>query len=496
MTTDAEHVPTFPKVEAVVRADGSGEVTVQGTSYPIQAASVGLARHAVTACIVDNAARTMNRAVRVRSVDVDGSVWTLIVHPDGRVESAGDEPRTAPAAAVPPAPDPVPSGFWPASRAPGARAPTSPQQPAIPPPHTPTHAAAPAAAAPAAPAAIPSPAPVSAVAPAPTAERSTSAWIETAEQLRAESTTQSSGPARRKSFIVGESTVQPARQGWRGTLARAGLPVKPSANELAYRDDVALVSQHWPGPRTIAIANPKGSANKTPTAVCLSAVFGRYGGAGVLCWDNNEARGTAAWRTRTGSHQATVLDLLPDSSDLLGAGAQAAQLAHYVHHQPSDKFDVLWSDQSVGRHEMTGHEVDAVHQVGSKYYRLIFMDSGNNERAANWLAMIDRADQLVIPCTNVEDTAEAGARMLEALIQRDEHSAELARNAVVIASKRTPRRDANLDRIVRDFAPLVRKVATIPHDPGLYSGIINFDTLNARTQRSWLAAGAAVARGL
>ncbi|MEJ7755173.1 MAG: hypothetical protein WKF83_01520 [Nocardioidaceae bacterium] len=134
MTTDAEHVPTFPKVEAVVRPDGSGEVTVQGTSYPIQAASVGLARHAVTACIVDNAARTMNRAVRVRSVDVDGSVWTLIVHPDGRVESAGDEPRTAPAAAVPPAPDPVPSGFWPASRAPGARAPTIPQQPAIPPP--------------------------------------------------------------------------------------------------------------------------------------------------------------------------------------------------------------------------------------------------------------------------------------------------------------------------------------------------------------------------
>lgn len=280
-------------------------------------------------------------------------------------------------------------------------------------------------------------------------------------------------------------------------MSRAGMRLKPSAKEVAHREDVRLVSQHWPGPRTIAIANPKGSANKTPTAVCLSAIFGRYGGAGVLCWDNNETRGTAAWRTRKGPHEATVLDLLPDSGNLLGPSAQAAQLAHYVHHQPNDKFDVLWSDQSVsGEHEMTGQEVEAVHQVSSKYYRLIFMDSGNNERAANWLAMMSHADQLVVPCTNVEDTAEAGARMLEALQSRDEHSAQLARNAVVVASQRTPGKDANMERIMRNFAPMVREVVSVGHDRGLYTGVINFDSLHARTQRSWLAVAAAVARGL
>jgi len=301
----------------------------------------------------------------------------------------------------------------------------------------------------------------------------------------------------RKSFIATEDPVEPAQVGVRGSLARMGIRTGPSRKEQALRDDIRLVSQHWAGPRTVAVANPKGSANKTPTTVCLSAIFARYGGGPVLAWDNNETRGTAAWRTGKGPHQATVLDLLPKTQELLAVGAQAAELARYVHHQPADKYDVLWSDQSTeGEHEVTGDEVDAIHEVAAKYYRLVFMDSGNSERASNWRAMIRNGHSLVAPCTNVEDTAEAGARMLEALAQRDEHSTELARNAVAIISQRTPSNDPHMRRIVNDFAPLVRTVVTIPHDPAMYSGVIRFDALRPATQRAWLAAGAAVAEGL
>ena len=112
------------------------------------------------------------------------------------------------------------------------------------------------------------------------------------------------------------------------------------------------------------------------------------------------------------------------------------------------------TDQSVdGEHEVSGAEVDVVHRVAAKYYRMIIMASGNTERAVNWRAMIERPQQLVVPCTNVEDTAEAGARMLEALAGRDEHSRKLAQNAVAIISKRTPGKDPNMDRIVKGFAP-------------------------------------------
>jgi MinD-like ATPase involved in chromosome partitioning or flagellar assembly len=303
--------------------------------------------------------------------------------------------------------------------------------------------------------------------------------------------------AERKSFIADGPIVEPARQGWRGVANRTGLRIGPGPAELLWREDVHLVSQHWPGPRTVAIGNPKGSANKTPTAVMLSAVFARYGGAGVLAWDNNETRGSLAWRTQRSNHEATVLDLLPRVPALLGTSAQSAEMSYFAHHQPADKFDVLRSDQSVdGDHEVSADDVDQIHQVAARYYRMIVMDSGNNERATNWRAMMQHADALVIPCTNVEDTAEAGARMLESLARRDEHSRKLAQNAVAIISKRTPGKDPNMERIVHDFTPLVRDVVTIPYDKALLSGVIQFEALKPSTKRAWLRAAAAVARGL
>jgi MinD-like ATPase involved in chromosome partitioning or flagellar assembly len=408
------HDPSSFDIQLTVRSDGTGEVSIGGTSYPVAEGSLREARRRATELIAVRAAQPVGGPVRVYATDPEGP-RILIVHPDSSV-SVDPEAET--------------------------------------------------------------------VAAEPT-------------ETTARSTQPAAGRHVRKSFIAADSGFEPSQQGWRGALTRVGIRTRPSRREQALRGDIRLVSQYWPGPRTVAVANPKGSANKTPTTVCLSAIFGRYSGGPVLAWDNNETRGTAAWRTQQGPHDATVLDLLPRVQDLLSAGAQAAELARHVHHQPTDKFDVLWSDQSTeGEHEMTGEEVDAIHEVASKYYRLIFIDSGNSERAGNWRSMIQHSNSLVVPCTNVEDTAEAGARMLEALGQRDEHSAYLARNAVAIVSQRTPGRDSNLRRIVRDFAPLVRKVVTIPHDPALYSGVIRFDALRRSTQRAWLAAGAAVAEGL
>lgn len=469
-----------PRIYLTVRRNGSGEVSIGDAVYPITEPTLQEARRTATELVVTRAAQQVGGPVRVYATDPDGP-RTLIVHPDGTVDL---EPDTTKANAATPAAN-VAATFWPSSgvetdtRWPAA--PASPAPTALTP--APTRDAG-------EPAPVPGPAPDVAELPA----APTPAAVER-EPLAAPAA--AGGRHVRKSFIAAESDFEPARLGFRGTVSRMGIRTKPSRREQALRDDIRLVSRHWPGPRTVAIANPKGSANKTPTAVCLSAIFGRFGGGSVLAWDNNETRGTAAWRTRQGPHDATVLDLLPRTQDLLAVGAQAAELARHVHHQPVDKFDVLWSDQSTeGEHEVTGEEVDAIHEVASKYYRLILVDSGNSERASNWRAMIRHGHCLVVPCTNVEDTAEAGARMLEALAQRDEHSAYLARNAVAIVSQRTPGKDPHMRRIIRDFSPLVRTVVTIPHDPGLYSGVIRFDALRPATQRAWLSAGAAVAEGL
>ena len=170
----------------------------------------------------------------------------------------------------------------------------------------------------------------------------------------------------------------------------------------------ARVSQHWPGPRTIAVVNRKGGANKTPTVVMLSAILARYSGAATVAWDNNESQGTLGWRTEKGAHDRSVLDLIDSSTDLLSPSTNAAEIAKFVHHQTADKFDVLRSDENEeGDHEVTAEEVDIAHQVLTRYYRLVVMDSGNTARAANWRRMIDHTNQLVVPVTAIEDRAEA-----------------------------------------------------------------------------------------
>jgi hypothetical protein len=228
-------------------------------------------------------------------------------------------------------------------------------------------------------------------------------------------------------------------------------------------------------------------------------VFARYGGAGVLTWDNNQTRGTLGWRTDKGPHDATLLEFLAQTDRLLSTGAQSADLARFVHHQTRDKFDVLRSKPMALAQEQRVEpvDVDAIHAVAAKYYRLIVIDSGNDESDPMWLRMIDHADQLVVATTTRDDHAEAGALLLEALAERDEHSAALARQSVVIVSQADPKSTrSDVERVASGYRPLAREAVTIPFDPAMVDGVLRYGALHPNARRAWLAAGAAVARGL
>jgi len=146
---------------------------------------------------------------------------------------------------------------------------------------------------------------------------------------------------------------------------------------------------------------------------------------------------------------------------------------------------------------ITADDVSRIHSVAAKYYRLIVIDSGNDETDPLWLQMIDHADQLVVATTTRDDHAEAGALLLEALADRDESSAALARGAVAVVTQADPKAtDADIRHVADGFGALAREVVTIPFDPALVDGVITFDALRDATQRAWLAAAAAIARGL
>ncbi len=302
---------------------------------------------------------------------------------------------------------------------------------------------------------------------------------------------------REVTFLTSDDAEAPAAKGPRSLLRFVGIKPQPSPAELAEREDIRTVSQHWAGPRTVSVVNRKGGSNKTPTVAALAAVFARYGGGGVLAWDNNENQGTLGWRTEEGRHGSSVLDLLRDEDRLMSPTASQGLMAGYVHHQGADKYDVLRSDENdQGDHEIQADEVHRAHAIAERYFRLIIMDSGNTARAANWRAMIEHTDRLVVPTTTMEDRAEAARSVLLTLEDRDEHSARLSANAVVIISQWKPDDKAEAQRIAALFEDLGRTVVTVPFDPALKAGRIRYEALRPATQRAWLAAAAAVGRDL
>lgn len=303
----------------------------------------------------------------------------------------------------------------------------------------------------------------------------------------------------RSSFLRPDSDRSPATQGWRGLLTRMGLPQAPGPREAAERADIAAVAAHWRGPRTVSVVNSKGGSSKSTTAALLSAVFARYGGTGVLTWENNQTRGTLGWRTEQGFHDATLMDLLPAVPSLLERQAQVGDLASFVHHQTQDRYAVLRAQPMLLADEqrISPEDVSAIHEVASKYNRLIVMDSGNDESDPMWRRMVDHTAQLVVVTTTRDDHAEVASLLLHTLAQRDPHRAQLASNAVVIVSQADRNATkADLQRVAGGFAKQARTVVTIPFDPAMVEGQLRLDALRPATRRAWLSAGAAVARGL
>ncbi|TLM80882.1 chromosome partitioning protein ParA [Pseudarthrobacter sp. NamE5] len=484
-STTSTEVLAFPNIRAIVRDNGTAEVVLAGNSRIVPAGeSLQDLRNNALALVVSEA-QTLNRPVRVQIEDPEGH-GELIVHPDNKIESVSYEARPARGRA----PEPTPA------------TPAPPVNDTV---HAPAPEDAPAEPTAAAAATVNrQPWPLNPVSPETTDKPATSV-------PETPVATEEAPPTRRSlketSFLVSAPVLEPATQGWRGALTRLGVRMDPSAEELSEREDIRTVSQHWPGPRTIAVVNRKGGANKTPTVVMLSAILARYSGAATVAWDNNESQGTLGWRTEKGAHDRSVLDLIDSSTELRSPSTNAAEIAKFVHHQTADKFDVLRSDENEeGDHEVTAEEVDIAHQVLTRYYRLVVMDSGNTARAANWRRMIHHTSQLVVPVTAIEDRAEAARLTLQTLESRGGHGAELARNAVVIVSESTDAKRAmsgdalkrakdEAQRIADGFEPFVRAVVRIPYDPALVNGPIRYETLQPATQRAWLAAAAAVAKG-
>ena len=457
MTQD---LPLHPRITAVVQGNTTGEVTIDGVSQEVLADDEAGVREEIIA-FVTGTALDLGRPVRVMTVDEEGQ-WPLIVHPDGRVESAGDfipadadslamdlEPEPEPEPKPKPAPKPEPA-WEPVPKPPAPRPPTL---------------------------SLPKLTP----------------------NLMGQSATSKASP-NLSDFLSSRPTAAdgPAEQGWQGRVRRytGGLiRLGPGADERHHRSAVLSVQRSLMGPRTIVVLNPKGGAHKTTTTLLIAATFGIYRGGYTLAWDNNETMGTLGVRAQAAGHTNTAVDLLRDL-DRLG-DVRVGDLDNYVRSQGDAQFDALASDlDPAGAASIDDVAFRKLHVALSRFYRVLVIDTGNNMRASNWEAAVETADQLVIVSTIREDTAYGAASLLDGLRQKG-HADKVAQAVTILASPSKTVDEQLSQRLHDHFQQLTRTVLDVPYDSALVAGgPLNIDALAPNTREAWLHATAAIAEGL
>lgn len=471
---------------SVELSERGGSVSIDGTFHALRANNVDDARMEALE-LLRRFAGDVGGPVTVRSTEPSG-VFDFLINPDGSTHLPA---RKDPAPAQPTPPTPPPPASQPAEH---TETPTTAHSPAPPTTTTPPAALPPAVTQPAAPVvAQPAPARPPAGAAPGADEREPSVPAPVHQPRRREVQAE----LRRQSLLEEITTQGPAHHGVRGMLNAMGLKLAPSAAELMERDNITKVSRHWVGPRTIAVVNGKGGSAKTPSTILLAALLARYGGGNVIAWDNNSTRGTLGWRTESGGHDATVADLLPRASHLLGTEARASDLEAFTHHQSVDRFDVLRSNPTQLASEQPADEVSfrAVHAVLARYYRIILIDTGNDESLPAWSSMIERTDAIVVPTITRPEHAESARLLLDGLARSGRHGERLAEQATVIVSQASAS-EPSPAHYVEIFNGMARCAVGIPYDPAMSNSPLLLDSLGAASRRAWLAAGAAMTDAL
>lgn len=334
-----------------------------------------------------------------------------------------------------------------------------------------------------------------------------------------------------------EAAQQPATMGWQGSLNKLGAKIGPGARELeqrrqqiterrraeaeqqvqetrsaqrrreaeeAARAERALIQTNHLGTRTILVANPKGGSRKTTSTWMLGHTMGTIRGGAVVAWDANETMGTLSDRGMQERHSSTVVDLIEQAAPSFGSveGIRLGALDAYVRPQGDSHFDLLASDEDPTRQDIVGAEnFRAVHEILSRFYRVILLDTGNNIRAEHFTEALEHTQQLVIPVAAGRDSAAVAQKMMRSLIATGHR--DLVRGAVVLLHDLEPAESADpgylhvAQEIAADLEPQVAAVVAIPFDPALKEGArIDPTALTEATRTAYRQAAAAISQSM
>ncbi|GAA1600141.1 MULTISPECIES: MinD/ParA family ATP-binding protein [Kribbella] len=274
---------------------------------------------------------------------------------------------------------------------------------------------------------------------------------------------------------------------------RSMLKLRPGTQERSERLARATAATAFRRPVTIVIANPKGGSGKTPTTLLLSGALGQARGGGVVAWDNNELRGNMHLRTHDTNSRSTVTDMLQAMPMLTQPDARLGDVAAYLRHQVSGQYDVLTSATTTYA-QIEAKDFDQVHRLLSRFYKVLVIDTGNNEGSSNWREAMKAADALVIPIKWKSLSCAAAVQMLEELDNQGPEAQRLIRRAVIAVSNGPGDVNKDVEKQLRPyFESRAAAVIDIPTDMHIAAeGPLDHSALQPATRRAALELAAKV----
>ncbi|WP_104198702.1 hypothetical protein [Cryobacterium sp. Y29] len=290
-----------------------------------------------------------------------------------------------------------------------------------------------------------------------------------------------------------------ATTGFRGAMARMGLPVKPGTDEIEARrvESVRLAAETvvrqatWTRAVSVLVNNPKGGTGKTPTAVILAGVLASIRGGSTAVLEVSDDPGALGYRAE-GNPKLGLGELVRDIDQVKTAG----RLHGYTAPQTSFA-DVI---ASTGRRDrLTGDAVVSVCKVIDEFYGIRVMDSGNVTTSSAFQGAVSVADVLVIPVMNAGDSVLEAIQLLEELRAAGGQPKRLADTAIAIRlTDGRPENQAVSDEVARlMYEAGVTSLHEVPYDAHIAERQqITLSKLAPATRDAFAAAAAAVVTSL
>ncbi|MFE6229405.1 hypothetical protein [Cellulosimicrobium sp. NPDC057862] len=269
-----------------------------------------------------------------------------------------------------------------------------------------------------------------------------------------------------------ETGPQRAQKGWRGALAKVGLPVAPGVAERAQREELAartaaildaqrVVRQAtWTRAVAVLIGNPKGGTGKTPLALALGGIISAIRGGGVGIVEVADDPGALGFRAE-GSPSLGLGEFVRDVAQLETRG----QVVGYTAPQTSFA-SVIGTVVDRSREPLTYEAVTAVAAKIDEHFEVRVMDSGNQPSSGPFRGAVDTADVLVIPVMLAGDSTLEALGMLREL-RRTEAGRRLADTAIAVVMDDGRPQAPHMAEAVRDelTAAGVRTFHQMPYEP-------------------------------